>query len=251
MGAFEAAAVTAPPVSGKVVDVKNAKVARIQEFSHSALAGVTITGSKLRFNQDCISFFEDTGYVELLFHPTERLLAVRKTTGGNKNAVFWNAKSIGAARLCKTFYTFCGWEPKIGYKVMADFFVRGEERLLMFDLGNAEYFIKQELESRVSGESGEDVSVIKAVVNFFDPESWDDFGKDCPAHATAGRRWLAHSLQNWQIDAPAENVSGFDICEDTMTDKEVLFNCEEEMSRRFGALLEANNPKTSEVIEHA
>jgi hypothetical protein len=251
MGAFEAARVASPSVTGEAVDIKNAKVARIQEFSHFVLAGVTITSKKLKFNQDCIAFFSEAEFVELLFHPTERLLAVRRTTTENKNAVLWDAAPIAASHLCRTFYTFCGWEPKIGYKVMADFFVRGDEKLLMFELSNAEFFLKEKMKDITINENGEEVSIIKDVISFFTPESWDDFGKDCPAHAAAGRRWLAHALDDWRVDAPAENVPGFDSYETIQTDKELLFCSEEAMSQSFGACLEAKNPIISEVITNA
>jgi len=251
MGAFEATGIASPPVSGEVVDVKNAKIARIQEFSHSTLAGVTITSKKLKFNQDCVAFFGEAEFVELLFHPTEWLLAVRLTTAENKNAVLWDAKPIAAAHLCKTFYTFCGWEPQIGYKVMADFYARGNERLLMFDLSNAEFFIKEKMKDITINESGEEVSVIKEVISFFTPESWDDFGKGCPAHAAAGRRWLAHALDDWLLDAPAENVPGFDNYETIQTDKELLFCSEEAMSQSFGVCLETENPILREVTVNA
>lgn len=69
MGAFEAAKVENPEVSGKVVEVKHAKVARIQEFSHSALASVTISGKKLRFNQDCVNFLRWAGTRSCCFTP--------------------------------------------------------------------------------------------------------------------------------------------------------------------------------------
>jgi len=251
MGAFEAAGVVPPPVSGEVVDVKNAKVARIQEFSHSTLAGVTVTSKKIKFNQDCVAFFGEAEFVELLFHPTEWLLAVRRTTAENKNAVLWDAKPIAAAHLCKTFYTFCGWEPQIGYKVMADFYARGNESLLMFDLSNAEFFIKEKMKDITINESGEEVSVIKEVISFFTPESWDDFGKGCPAHAAAGRRWLAHALDDWRVDTPAENVPGFDSYDTIQTDKELLFCSEEAMSQSFGVCLETENPIPREVTVNA
>jgi DNA invertase Pin-like site-specific DNA recombinase len=116
MGACEAANTVTPSITGEIIDVKNARVARIQEFSHSMLASVTISDKQIRFNPDCVGFFDDHIFAELLFHPTEKILAVRRTGRDNKNAVLWNAKPISAGNLCRMIYTFCGWDRKTSYK---------------------------------------------------------------------------------------------------------------------------------------
>lgn len=134
---------------------------------------------------------------------------------------------------------------------MSDFFVRGGQKLVMFDLGNAEYFIRQQLKEKIIGANGGESEIMKDVIDFFTPDSWSDFGEDCPSHAATGRRWMARALADWALDAPAESVSGFDDYETVLTDKEILFSGEEEISHAFGALLEAKNPNQSEVNEHA
>jgi hypothetical protein len=133
---------------------------------------------------------------------------------------------------------------------MADFFVRGEDKVAMFDLGNAEYYIREKLKEKIVSENGVESEVMNEVINFFQPDGWEDFGPDCPSHATSGRRWLAHSLQKWQVNAQAESVPGFDDYESVLPDNAFLFDGEEAMHESFGALLEAknSNPNQSEVI---
>lgn len=241
MGALEAADVYMPPIKGKIIEVKNATVARIQEFSHSKLACVNISEKQLRFNGDCVAFFEDTAFVELLFHPAEKILAVRKTTKDNKNAVLWNTMPILASKLCKNIYIFCGWDKKITYKVMADCFMRDNEKVLMFDLGSAEFFIKETIEKMAQDENGKNISIWKEVSKLLQPESWQDFGRDCLSHATTCRRWLAKSLDDWQTDYPAENVPGFDSYESILTEKEIVYQTDSDMSETFGRILETQN----------
>jgi DNA invertase Pin-like site-specific DNA recombinase len=253
MGAFEAAEVVTPKVTGEIPLVKNATVARIQEFAHSTLAGVTITDKQMRFNGDCVRFFENAAFVELLFHPTERILAVRPASRDNQNAVLWDTKPITAGTLCKNIYTFCGWDQKISYKVMADCFMRGKEKVLMFDLGSAEFFLKEKLESMTMDAGGEKVSVWKEVSKLFQPEKWQtDFGRDVISHATTCRRWLARTLAEWQVNAPASSVPGFDSYEDILSEKEINLQSDDDMSMTFGTYLGAQtNPNQSEVNEHA
>ena len=239
---MDAANVYTPPISGKIVDVKNATVARIQEFSHSALASVTISEKQMRFNQDCINFFEDTAFIELLFHPAEKILAVRRTAKENKNAVLWDKKPIAAGSLCKNIYTFCGWDKKISYKIMADCFMRNNEKVLMFDLGSAEFFIKDSIQKMKFDENGNEISIWKKVSKLLQPEKWQkDFGRDVISHATTCRRWLAKSLDEWQTDAPAKNVPGFDNYDSILIEKEIIYKADSDIVETFGRYLESKN----------
>ncbi len=248
LGALEAADIAIPPVSGRIVDVKNAIVTRIQEFAHSTLASVTISEKRLRFNKDCVDFLRDTVFVELLLHPAERLLAVRRTNRDNKNAILWDIRSLSAGNLCKNIYTFCGWDREITYKAMADCFMRDEEKVLMFDLGNAEFFMKEIFEKLTTSSDGEQSSVWKEVSRLLQPDSWKDFGKDCLSHATTGRHWLARSLDAWESDAPAENVPGFDNYESILSDRELRYQTDSDWSETFGRYLESQNNPESEIL---
>jgi hypothetical protein len=172
---------------------------------------------------------------------------VRRSTNNNKNAVLWNIKPIPAGKLCKNIYVFCGWNKKVSYKVMADCFMRGDEKVLMFDLGSAEFFVKETIEKLALDENGEQISIWKQVSKLLQPESWQDFGRDCLSHATTCRRWLAHSLDEWQTDIIAENVPGFDSYEAFLTEKEIIYQSDSDMSEIFGKYLESKNNLISEV----
>ena len=211
VGALEAAGVELPVISGEVVEIKNATVARIQEFSHSTIASLNISEKQLRFNSDCIAFFADVAFVEILFHPQELIIAVRPTDKSNKNGVLWNTKPISAGNLCKNFYTFCAWQKTIRYKIMADCFIRDNEKVLMFDLNSAEYYIKETIEKTTIDENGERVNIWKELSRLLQPEKWqEDFGRDVISHATTCRRGLALTLDDWNTNESAEKVEGFD-----------------------------------------
>jgi len=228
--------------------VKNATVARIQEFAHSKLASVTITEKYIKFNADSVAFLPGATFVEILFHPLERILAVRRTDSENKNAVLWDGKPISAGNLCKCIYTILGWDRRISYKVMADFFMRADGRILMYDLGSAEFYMKESVERWMADGDGKQVSVWKEVSKLLQPERWaDDFGRDVISHATMCRHWLARSLDAWLLDAPAENVPGFDNYESILTDKELICQADADQRESFGAYLTADQSNENEV----
>jgi DNA invertase Pin-like site-specific DNA recombinase len=187
IGALRAAEIKLPPCTGEIMDIKNTTVTRVQEFSHSTIASLFISRRFIRFNRDCINFFPDTATVEILLHPTERLLAIRPASHENKNAVPWNDKIITAGKFCKIIYALRGWQQQFNFKVMADCFIRNEGRLMMFDLNYAES------------------------PGMPQPEDWrENFGRDLISHTTVCRRWLALTLDDWRLDAPAENVPGYE-----------------------------------------
>ncbi len=242
MSALDTANIYTPPVSGQIIEVKNATVARIQEFAHSTLASVTISVKQIRFNTDCIHFFENTAFVELLFHPAEKILAVRPADKKDKNAILWNTKPIAGGSICKNIYAFCGWDKKITYKVMADCFTRESEKVMMFDLHSAEFFMKEFIEKLTINDNGEQINVWKEMSKLLQPEKWrEDFGRDIISHATTCRRWLARTLDDWQVDAPAENVDGFNNYEAILTEKEISCQSDNNMSLSFGIYFEEKN----------
>jgi len=239
VGALDAANIAMPSLNGEIVDIKNATVARIQEFSHSTIASLSISEKQLRFNKDCIDFFSDAAFVEILFHPTELIIAVRPTTKDNKNGVLWNANSIAASNLCKNLYIFCSWQAAIRYKVMADCFIREEDKLLMFDLNSAEFYIKEPIEKSAFDENGEAISIWKEISRLLQPEKWqEDFGRDVISHATTCRRWLAITLDDWQVTAVAESVQGFDHFMPTDANADIS---EEDLIGGFASLFEAKS----------
>jgi len=211
IGALDAADIVMPSLNGEIVDIKNATVARIQEFSHSMIASLSISEKQLKFNKDCMDFFPDTAFVEILFHPTELIIAVRPTTKDNKNGVLWDTKPISASNLCKNLFIFCSWQSTIRYKVMADCFIFEDDRVLMFDLNSAEFYIREQIEKLAVDENGDEISIWKDISRLLQPEKWqEDFGRDLISHATTCRRWLAMTLDDWQVAADAESVPGFD-----------------------------------------
>jgi len=245
VGALEAAKVQLPSICGEVVEVKNTTVARIQEFSHSLIASVSISEKNITFNRDCLSFFPESAFVELLFHPTELILAVRATTKDNKNAIRWDGKPLAAKLLCKNIFTFCGWDRKLKYKIMADCFTRSDDRVMMFDLNSAEFYIKESVERQGKDENDEAITIWREISRLLQPEKWqEDFGRDIISHATTGRRWLASTLDRWQTSIEAESVDGFNSFEMYISGHNARTDADRNVLE-FGELLQISDGATA------
>jgi hypothetical protein len=105
---------------------------------------------------------------------------------------------------------------------MADCFTRNGKKVLMFDLGSAEFLIREQIEKLTKDKNGEEISIWKDVSKLLQPENWqNDFGRDVVSHATTCRRWLARTLDDWEVDRKAEIVTGFDNYDSVLTEKEI------------------------------
>ena len=115
----------------------------VVRFSHSSMA----------FNSTCISRMNrivgENGiprlirrqWVEVLFNPVERMIAVRPCAEDHPNAIRWvndkgKSVSFGSKAFCTILYTLLDWNPEYTYRVPAIVRTKGDETVLFFDLDN-------------------------------------------------------------------------------------------------------------------
>ena len=188
------------------LDILNApdyRLIRSQEIEHRLVAQMTVAHKNLTFNSDCISRLSDTKYVEILLHPTERLIAVRSSIKSNRNAVLWNSKNISSSLICRVIFTLMGWNSMWKYKIIADCFERDSERVLMFNLSDPEFQFVEEI--------SENEEIKERIKRLLQPAKWcDSIGADYISRIVASRRAYAITLDDWKLNAPAMPIYGFD-----------------------------------------
>lgn len=185
-----------------ILRIPSCRLIRSQEIEHHFAAQMTISHKSLIFNSDCIARLPHTDFVEVLLHPSERLIAVRPANTDNRDAVPWNGKSISSSALCPIIYNLLGWNPSWKYKIMADCFVRGKERALIFNLSEPEF---QFVETITENEE-----IKQRIRRLLQPEAWSDqIGGDYITQMVASRRAYALSLKRWKINASALPIDRF------------------------------------------
>ncbi len=137
--ALETARIPQPHIEAEVVHVAGTKRVRRELFSDRYAAAMTISPHGLQFNSACRALMKETAHVEMLLHPTERLIAVRKSTARNRNAVPWADSSIPARKFLRAIYLLLGWQKGWRYKVAANCFSKNDERVILFDLASCEF----------------------------------------------------------------------------------------------------------------
>jgi DNA-binding HxlR family transcriptional regulator len=138
---------------------------------------------------------KETAYVEVLLHPSERLLAVRKTTQRHPNAIPWQALLLRARELTRILYELMGWQKDWQYKVKANCFSKKGEQVIIVDLTRCEFRFR------------ENQKLTKAI-----PSDWiSEFGENLPERMMLCRRALATKLEHWKLLETPSPVVGFEL----------------------------------------
>jgi len=198
LGAFVMARVPETDIETEIAQIAGTKRVRRELFCDKSAAILTVSERGIQFSRGCMPLINDAENVELLLHPAERLIAVRKTARRNKNAVPWNADAIPARQLSTVLYELMGWQKHWSYKTTANCFGKGDEQIALFDLGCCEFRIR-------SGEKGEKTA--KGV-----PQEWlSEFGYIEPEYMLLCRRAMAEKLDDWNTGAAPSPVAEYEI----------------------------------------
>jgi len=201
--ALETARIPPPKIEMKVAYIAGVKQVR-RELCCNRYAAATFSGYGLLFNTNCVSLMKETAHVEVLLHPAERLLAVRKSSQHNRNAVPWTTQPIHARELMQVIYQLMGWRKDWKYKVSANCFSKDDEQVILFDLTSCEFQFKEKEKPT------------KAI-----PSVWiSEFGENLPEYMMLCRRALAEKLDDWKLSVPPSPVEGFELDVKPLTKKQ-------------------------------
>ena len=130
-------------VQGKRLYMGGYEVVRADYFPSNERPAMTITNGKLRFNTACLKKFEDVEYVELLLNTVKNCIAIRPCEKDNPNAIHWGqlreerwvVNTLSCRGLAQTLFDMMSWEDEGQYRFSGEFKVQGNNKLLLFELG--------------------------------------------------------------------------------------------------------------------
>jgi site-specific DNA recombinase len=142
-------------------------------YDHKAMS-MTISKGLLSFNLNCIRQLQGVKYVELLFNPVDRCMAIRPTDESNPNAIAWcdlkDGKYISRTRSCKGFcqalFSIMGWDSEQRYTFTGRYREFQGEQILIFELADT-----------ISYEDVESEGKEKKVAHYTDEDD-EEFGGD-------------------------------------------------------------------------
>ena len=133
------------PVRGKRLYMGGYEVVRADYFPSNERPAMTITNGKLRFNTACLKKFEDVEYVELLLNTVKNCIAIRPCEKDNPNAIHWGrlreerwvVSTLSCRGLAQTLFDMMSWEDEGQYRFSGEFKEQGDNKLLLFELGES------------------------------------------------------------------------------------------------------------------
>lgn len=173
-------------VTDGTFDLRGFEVARAEFFSVLDKPAVTFTGNYIRFSSYSLGKFQNQKYVELLVHPGKLLLAVRPCTKDTRNAVRWTTPNNQPANIwcmayISTLFSLFNWNKELRYRVIGQFFQKGNESFLLFDMHNTQVNIptgdngQKASNSPISGNTTDESP--KNIIGY--PVSWsNNFGEN-------------------------------------------------------------------------
>lgn len=151
------------------------QVVRIQDIGHFKNPAVRLSPSSLQFNQGCFECLTGTEHIEILFHPVEKLMAVRMTSAKDPDALRWKQSqqgkevpvSIGCSAFTKLIYEMMNWPKLWNTSVLAAAYSRDGQAVLLFDLAQQEinalpYLKKKKRIQRSSSDAYYDIEAMIA-----------------------------------------------------------------------------------------
>lgn len=133
-------------------DLRGFEIASLDLFDPRFYPNLKISDGAMRFSHECIRRMEWHPYVEILIHPRERKIAVRKSCRENRNAVTWYrmegkkkvTRDIPCAAFSETFFSLFGWNRNYQYRMYGTQFRDGKEDAFVFSAREASAFIHDE-----------------------------------------------------------------------------------------------------------
>lgn len=191
-------------------DLRGYQVAYGQFFNSTERIVMILSARKLGFNSVAVDKLGDTQYVELLVEPFKRTLAIRPSSKDSKCAVKWynystdgsrKPRQIAMAACLPNLFDLFNWNQDCKYKITGRLNTNGTDSYIIFDTGEAEMQIPEELmlDIDASGPTTEYIDHSRSAVTAY-PASWaDSFGNGFYAQS-AGQLPRINLMEDWDID---------------------------------------------------
>jgi len=207
-------------VEGKRLYMGGYELIRADYFPSNERPAMIITNGKLRFNTACLKKFEDVEYVELLLNTVKNCIAIRPCDKDNPNAIHWGrlredrwvVSTLSCRGLARTLFDMMSWEDEGQYRFSGEFKVQGENKLLLFELGEPvitktveQIVVPEHAEEEDSTEAEHEEIVIREKVRV-NPPSWaTSFG--IPVSYLEQH----HYAGDWDVLRPAKELEDMNI----------------------------------------
>ncbi len=122
------------------------EIVRGEFLSRTGMPAICFDGVKVSVNTACLRKMPEVRYVQFLINSAERKLVLRPCGEDDRDSFLWckdkNGKLTPRKIVCRLFSAklaeLMGWSPDRRYRIMGAVLKTNSERLMFFDLNNAE-----------------------------------------------------------------------------------------------------------------
>ena len=212
-------------------DMRGFEIARSEFFDSHRRPYVTFQDKQIKFSTDCVRKLGKNNMVEFLVNPREMMFAVRTAAKDSRHSVpcsrvsngIYYPKTISCAAHMDTLFQIFGWNSDYKYRISGTLFQKENEAVYLFNMSDAEVFIKPYLiAGSAEADSPEDdvkpLSVSGTRVRAVPQEWMSSFGNQYYLHQHIFPPVESQSENDWKIRLEGQlydagekiNVTGFD-----------------------------------------
>ena len=212
-------------------DMRGFEIARSEFFDSHRRPYVTFQDKQIKFSTDCVRKLGKNNMVEFLVNPREMMFAVRTAARDSRHSVpcsrvsngIYYPKAISCAAYMDTLFQIFGWNSDFKYRIAGTLFQKENEAVYLFNMSDAEAFIKPYL---ITGSAEADspekevkpLSVSGTRVRAVPQEWMSSFGNQYYLHQHIFPPVESQSENDWKIRLEGQlydagekiNVTGFD-----------------------------------------
>ncbi|WP_444658457.1 recombinase family protein [Caproiciproducens sp. R2] len=212
-------------------DMRGFEITRSEFFDSHRRPYAVFQDKQIKFSTDCVRKLGKNNMVEFLVNPPEMKFAVRTAAKDSRHAVacsrvsngIYYPKTISCAAYMDTLYQIFGWNSDFKYRVTGTLFQKENEAVYLFNMSDAEVFIKPYLmagaaESDAPKDEIKPLSVSGTRVRAVPREWMSSFGNQYYLHQHIFPPVESQSENDWKIRLEGQlfetgekiHVTGFD-----------------------------------------
>ena len=212
-------------------DMRGFEITRSEFFDSHRRPYAVFQDKQIKFSTDCVRKLGKNNMVEFLVNPPEMKFAVRTAAKDSRHAVacsrvsngIYYPKTISCAAYMDTLYQIFGWNSDFKYRVTGTLFQKENEAVYLFNMNDAEVFIKPYLmagaaESDAPKDEIKPLSVSGTRVRAVPREWMSSFGNQYYLHQHIFPPVESQSENDWKIRLEGQlfetgekiHVTGFD-----------------------------------------
>lgn len=212
-------------------DMRGFEITRSEFFDSHRRPYAVFQDKQIKFSTDCVRKLGKNNMVEFLVNPREMKFAVRTAAKDSRHAVacsrvsngIYYPKTISCAAYMDTLYQIFGWNSDFKYRVTGTLFQKENEAVYLFNMNDAEVFIKPYLmagaaESDAPKDEIKPLSVSGTRVRAVPREWMSSFGNQYYLHQHIFPPVESQSENDWKIRLEGQlfetgekiHVTGFD-----------------------------------------